>query len=518
MQCRGWFRYAFAVKKTAKVLAIIAIVLIGVVLVFVLEEHFRGERTLKRYLKQLEAKGEILDYAELVPPKPAPEQNAALVLSELTNDLHGFFELSRTAPLIKTFVAPGRAVAGWKQDSWEVDKKQSNSWTEFAKEIEPAMPTLARLENIWPKTKYDDGYDYAKGFLESNPQWMLISTKQTVALLSEAVGYDLRRNDLESAGKHLRSILAITKALGTQRLIISQLVDEACASYAWNATWIALQATDWKENQLAELQSAWETIGDFPLAMSRSCEIERGMTIHYFQQLRASRSTAFSQLVMWEPMAELFGGEPGGSPTHGALLRYIHLPVWQIAWAAQDEQRALIKWQPIVEGGRIAAAKSWSDTKNIFSGDDLSPSLFGLGISTSKKELGWYDRWRYLFSSEPFSVSGATILRPLEVETEKNMVVTALALKRYELKHGKPATALTDLVPEFLAAVPIDRMDGKPLRYHLNADGSFKLYSVGLNGTDEGGDPTPDKPLEHFGNIWQGKDAVWPVAVRAGRE
>ena len=43
-----------------------------------------------------------------------------------------------------------------------------------------------------------------------------------------------------------------------------------------------------------------------------------------------------------------------------------------------------------------------------------------------------------------------------------------VALRRYELMHGAPPTALADLAPEFLSAVPNDPYSGKPYGYRLS--------------------------------------------------
>src|SRR4051812_1263543 len=91
------------------------------------------------------------------------------------------------------------------------------------------------------------------------------------------------------------------------------------------------------------------------------------------------------------------------------------------------------------------------------------------------------------------------------------MAITAIALKRYELRHGKLANSFSELVPEFIPAIPIDRMDGKPLRYRLENDGNFKLYSVGTDGKDDNGNPEPQKTGDSLNDLWKGKDLVWPT-------
>lgn len=93
-------------------------------------------------------------------------------------------------------------------------------------------------------------------------------------------------------------------------------------------------------------------------------------------------------------------------------------------------------------------------------------------------------------------------------EIWREMGVTSLALKRYRLSHPRFANRLGLLVPGFLPASPVDWMDGKPLRYRLNADGAWVLYSVGQDGHDDGGDPTP---AAQGGS--DGRDLVWPSVV-----
>ena len=123
---------------------------------------------------------------------------------------------------------------------------------------------------------------------------------------------------------------------------------------------------------------------------------------------------------------------------------------------------------------------------------------------------------RRLFS-DSIAGLGATVRRTMAAEVSRRMIVTAIALKRFQLKHGKLPEKLSELVPEFLPAAPTDPVDGNPLRYRLVSDGTFLLYSVGENGTDEGGDPTPLRPTSSFipsNWYWQrGCDWIWPQAA-----
>ena len=71
-------------------------------------------------------------------------------------------------------------------------------------------------------------------------------------------------------------------------------------------------------------------------------------------------------------------------------------------------------------------------------------------------------------------------------EARFRIVDTALAVERYRLEHGRLPTQLEELVPTYLTAVPVDPVDGQPLRYRHEDEG-FVLYSIGRNLIDDGG-------------------------------
>jgi hypothetical protein len=62
----------------------------------------------------------------------------------------------------------------------------------------------------------------------------------------------------------------------------------------------------------------------------------------------------------------------------------------------------------------------------------------------------------------------------------------AVAAERYRRANGRWPEALAQLVPGYLARVPADPFDGKPLRLRRRDDG-VTVYSVGPDGKDDGG-------------------------------
>jgi len=77
-------------------------------------------------------------------------------------------------------------------------------------------------------------------------------------------------------------------------------------------------------------------------------------------------------------------------------------------------------------------------------------------------------------------------------QTQRNLHL-AFALAAYQRDNGRYPAKLDDLAPKYLAAVPDDLFSGKALLYRP-AEKGYLLYSVGVNGKDEGGRQYDDDP------------------------
>jgi hypothetical protein len=120
---------------------------------------------------------------------------------------------------------------------------------------------------------------------------------------------------------------------------------------------------------------------------------------------------------------------------------------------------------------------------------------------------GFYDRTRRL--DDTIKAMPKAVTKAMCAETDRSLTVTAIALKRYFLRHRNYPASLDALVPEFLSAIPTDYMDGKPLKYFRANDASFTLYSVGTDGRDDGGDLSLPQGLRS-NDLWRRRDYVWP--------
>jgi hypothetical protein len=76
-----------------------------------------------------------------------------------------------------------------------------------------------------------------------------------------------------------------------------------------------------------------------------------------------------------------------------------------------------------------------------------------------------------------------------DISAAKRRLITAeLALRIFQSEHGQPPAQLSDLVPRYLPRVPIDPFTEKELIYRPQGT-NWLLYSVGEDGTDDGGTP-----------------------------
>ncbi|HXJ71749.1 MAG TPA: hypothetical protein VNM37_02810, partial [Candidatus Dormibacteraeota bacterium] len=60
--------------------------------------------------------------------------------------------------------------------------------------------------------------------------------------------------------------------------------------------------------------------------------------------------------------------------------------------------------------------------------------------------------------------------------------------------------------------LPHDYWAGNALSYAANSNAAPRLYSVGPDGRDAGGNPTNDATVKNPA-LFTGRDMVWPVAV-----
>ena len=468
--------------------------------------HYQLRAAVNRYRAELKAKGELVELSQAVPPPVAPDKDGtALFLQALALEQTSKTMRSTSSFNIMRMVAPGKAMACAQQPDLR-DDSNTNSWTQ----LKPAgkdEEIQALLTQLIGRPECNFNFDYQRGFSDGSSftNLHLAQLKVTARFLSNVGLVDLHAGDLASAVTNVRAMLVLANATQSQRLLISELVGMAIASMAQNLTWEILQSPDVTEAQLASMEVDWGRI-NFLQAYTQALVLEQycsDITLAEWRKSNAAIEETFDLgSADWENQPSLLD--------QATLETKIFL--WRYWWSYPDELRALRGYQILRQSAQEAARTG----AGLQTQEKQAAALNALGIVEPPGD--WMELimktqdFRSLMSESILSIQAAYKM-VIRTEISRRIVVTAIALKRYQLQHGEWPDKLAKLVPQYLLAVPQDAMTGQPLPYHRKSDGTFLLYSAGEDGVDNGGDPTPPKEPGSTSFYWlkpKARDWVWP--------
>jgi len=480
-------------KRRIKTLLKVLLALVVFLFAFLLFERVRGQISLARYKRELAAKGEKLTFRELIPPIPQGENAAPEVLEAIKHLQKGAVLPDRYPPKMK-IMPSGRAVVGFREKEW-IEDKVTNHWDQLAADLKTNEATLAQIRLALEKPVLNNKLDYSQGFKMRLEH--LSPAKRLAMWLTAASQLALHENKPHEAVDNLVALIRLPRLLVEDRLVISEHVRIAIAAIARATTWEALQADGWTDEDLARIQQAWQG-EDFMTAMARGLEGDRAFGQTTRAQLRHSNADVVEALF-WQDYIT-WDDEPHRIWWHKPDKKEVYCRIWRCAWLHQEERHYLEAMQHLLEIARAATeAKSYRK---------ILPLLEEFESKT--KNSNFYDELRFPMSQQSLATLSKALQHAMRAETERSLTVCAIALKRYSLRYGKSPASLDSLVPEFLSSVPTDYMDGKPMKYHLNADGGFTLYSVGEDGKDDGGDTSMFPNKVHVRVLWERRDFVWP--------
>ena len=504
-------------RWTRRKILIGCLVPVAAVVLWVLIEHVRGERGLRAWRAAMLARGEKLSLATLLPPpprdrKPVSPAEASALLGLATLGDFGSEPVSAI-----TASAPGRARVAWAAPASAAVPWGTNTWEELAGRLAPLAPPLDQIRSELANRSWWIAYAYeqgpAAGVMEIFP---FINAGRALAARSLL---DLQQQQLGIASEHIHALLALPEDGMVSRSVIGRVASMAVGNMAVMPTWQALQAPGWTDPHLAALQAAWErqhfldelalcfaveraSLGDWCFEQSRKNlgVLQSISGVSFSPGSSATDSGSVVEAVMAPLLAR---GEK--------LRAYAWAAVWRAGWLAQAHQHYAQEFQAAIDytrfiatgRSRAAARARWGPANN------LSDRLLARGA----EDIGWrdwYDRARFWPTLLLMPRLFASIEESCKLETARSLALAAIALRRHELRHGRAASSLEALVPEFLTQVPVDLMDGQPLRYRPAGDGTFLLYSVGEDDTDDGGNAEPPGNKPNASSIWDGRDWVWP--------
>jgi hypothetical protein len=484
-------------KLRSKILFILVLLLV-LGFIFVMP-HGRYRHALEAYKKELLAKGEKLTIAELAPPPPsANASNGAKAFMQLMRD---YKPPTNDYPYMMRMAVPGLGQVG-----------HTNLALVDMFNYEQNLGKVAKLRDVLKAPVLNFDLDYSQGF--DLPLAHLVKLKQAEQLTACAAMQAYYAKNFPEARADLLTAVDLVRVYTNDPLMISGLVRIAMTRIALNATWEGLQSDEWTGPQLAELQDKWQGMNLFENSAT-VITFERACGIAEIAKLREAPNA--DSLALANPSFA-----PSGTPadngvldnfTHkiGSLYYHLRFSIWKSSWSYDEELCLLQVEQALIETARNANAKG-AFVPAFKKLDQQASNIFQLHPDATN---------HFLFGELNDQVFVRYLQKLAQAETARRLCVTAIALKRYHLQHSAYPATLDDLVPAILPAVPVDFMDGKPLRYKLRPDGDFLLYSVGEDGQDNGGDPTPaSQSISSTSFNWlTSRDIVWPrVATPAALE
>lgn len=508
-------------RRSRKILIAVALAF-GVAALIAVVRHYQLRAAVAGYIAELEARGEPMTLAQVIPaPVPAEQNGAPLITNaleqlSLESDYTNSIVFNNDPAEMSVEIVPGKRIVGWREPLIHdpTGDYPTNTWEDLGAQLAARRDAFHNLRRLIALPTLDFEYNYSSPG-EFIPQLAprLSQIKVAVQWLGASELYHMHGDNTASACADVRTMLALVKGQTHERFEISQLVRAAMVrQMVANATWEILQATNVPAEDLAQLQQDWQSL-QFIVPLKNAFLFERVTELRLVTQLRNSpanlplrlgpaltqrgyryKNTGEGRVAKWVLVDE--------SPFFKRVLNKVRLScdvvLWRGFWSYTDELRELEMWQALLEGTHL-----FETNRSFQSLEAFERAQFGrLGLdSVTNDPYAILSQHAYGQLHALRSVATAGVAR--------NLAVTAIALKRYQTQYHHLPDKLEDLVPAFLESVPVDWMDGQPLRYRRNDDWTFALYSVGEDGKDDGGNP---RPLEgSISSYWlRGRDWVWP--------
>ena len=487
-------------NKLVRVLVFLGALLLVLAVMAVLGVRSRDRRALLEYQAKLAAKGEKLTIAELSRGRQTNAHGSYTIITNATPKLRapklypGLLEPRR-------YVQPGQASVVWRQTSprWTplAGPGSGVTWEEFAAQMAAAEIPLREIREALQNPEADAGA-WTNVLVGGRVNY--VPNRIAAQWFMGAAENELHRGRLEAGLQDLEAIAGVAQIDRNEYTLVAHMIRVAVAGVGLATTWDALQAPGWTDPQLERLQKAWEPVDlveavEKGVVGSRACGYEIIVMVRRLSGPQASRLLRTSWNIPSSSSKASF---------EDWAKDYLYFPAYKLTSIDADELFYLKTMQEEMTALRLVQAhRPWSEARQ---------ALFK-ATSPINQLTNVIDGFRYPLSVTTIPNYPKACGTPIDVETERQMTLAAIALKRFQLRHGKLPPSLEAMVPELLPAVPYDYMSAKPLIYRLKPDGGYVLYSVGLDGKDDGGDPSP-APSSSPG-LWGGRDAVWPSPATA---
>ena len=504
-------------KRLIKWFAIAAGTLIVLIILFVGSFiawlKWSGEHEWKQAQAELRARGEKLTFAELVPPPPPDSDNffadplwaeyADLVRKKNEQGIQTWEprlpsekrqlqqwqytpltpeETDRFHALIPTEKAPRDRIDAFgsimMQLRQEKDlQKQKEEASLLLDILAPAQPVLTRIAKLSerPKAQFRNRYDLGA----ASALAQTTATLKLLQILDRKVFSELLLGKNSDAATDTLTLLRLSFTQKSDPLLISYLVGASSVSIALKAVNEGIVRHSWTESDLTSFQ---EMLGRINL--QEGC----------LNSLRGERAY-FNQFDTANLASEI-----GDNYKPSSLLERVELklyPLYVNSIIVKDKAYHNLWVQRYIDFLNSHIPSGWNDAAT----QSLGQEIQALTNNPIKRLI-------YIFNVQAAFVLPLSIHKAAETQNQVNQTLIACALERYRLAHGSYPTTLDALVPDCIAKLPNSSINGKPMNYSLQPDGTFSLWSVGWNLKTLNG-----KPGEFVGD----GDIVWnqPLASKA---
>ena len=271
-----------------------------------------------------------------------------------------------------------------------------------------------------------------------------------------------------------------------------------------------MQADGWSDDELAKLQHEWEGV-DFFKNLPEMAAFKRAGSVDACVQQRKGSLGGLT-------LSELFKDIVDSPKEAPAIARGYWVEFRYRTQGTYDDEKALLLFfrDREVEMKKAMQATSWAQMLPM-------PGVTNNALFVSKYRGSRVQSLLNLRSvGSTFQSLGSSFLgRAALAETQRRLMLAAIALERVKIHHGHYPTNLRELTRNFNQSAT-DFMDGQPLRYHLGDDGRFVLYSTGLDCVDNGGQLSRRASQNRFNprirtvsRPARAEDLVWPCAANS---
>lgn len=437
-------------------------------------EDWRGKRAWEAWQRDQIAKGVVYDPAQLQGP-PIPDADnfakAPIIQDRLSEPSHPFFSDGFKLEAPKKLGANWRTGHAMDLQAW-MAVNHTNDFTAF---LAPAGP---RLEELMQAAKRSGSrFDLPKE--DSDDSFGLMHLRVAVRTLNLRALVALRGGKPEPALQDVLTELRLARQVGQDRTIIPHTLQLALSGIAMQAVWEGLESRAWDESQLAQLQDE----------LAKADALTPFLAMGQDDRIAQYRYWSILSGHPWWDRKQSFG--ENAMTVLGSLL----IPR---GWFYQNQLRADQR-----------TAETWIAS--------VDPKAHRVFPGQAEAVATWWSARRstpYSFLAKQLDLMGDMVKAQAQRSAERQVALDeafiVCALERYRIANKVYPDSLNLLMPAYAAKLPNDIFTGQLLRYRRDG-GSFLLYSVGWNGTDEGGVMAMDGKNR---DLMKG-DWPWPKPVGA---